>query len=136
MWPQSVTISQLLRGANGIRPPETVLKDCTSEGTAPDPDGVSYARTPKVTKTEIFLKRSSYTSALMFQLSRPLVKGKLMSLAKAVCLSKDNMTFNGIQLLSGTLWVLILHKTDSLMFTLWLDQHRPLVHLAPNMISP
>jgi hypothetical protein len=35
--------------------------------------------------------------------SRPLVKGKLMSLAKAVCLSKDNMTFNGIQLLSGTL---------------------------------
>jgi hypothetical protein len=57
MWPQSVTISQLLRGANGIRPPETVLKDCTSEGTAPDPDGVSYARPPKVTKTEIFFKK-------------------------------------------------------------------------------
>jgi hypothetical protein len=65
-------------------------------GTFPDPDGVIYARALIVTKAERFLKRGSYTCALIFKPSRLLAKGKVMSLAKAFCLNKGNITFDGI----------------------------------------
>jgi hypothetical protein len=51
-----VGIPQLLRETSGIQPHETVQKDCTNEGTSPDPDGVNYARPLQVTKAERFLK--------------------------------------------------------------------------------
>jgi hypothetical protein len=73
-----------------------VQKDCTSEGTSPDPDGVSHARPLRVNKAKRFLKGNSYTCALIFKPSRLLAKSKLMSLAKVFCLSKDNITFNDI----------------------------------------
>jgi hypothetical protein len=37
-WPASVSILQLLRGTSGVQPPKTCQKDCTNEGTSPDPD--------------------------------------------------------------------------------------------------
>jgi hypothetical protein len=43
-----------LRGTNDVQPCETVQKDCTNEGTSPDPDGVKYARPLKVTKAGRF----------------------------------------------------------------------------------
>jgi hypothetical protein len=94
--PQVVSVLQLLRGTSSTEPCETVQKDCTNEGTSPDPDRVNYARPLKVTKTERFLKRGSYACALIFKSSSLLAKGKLMSLAKAFYLNRGNITFNGI----------------------------------------
>jgi hypothetical protein len=68
-----VSIPHLLRGTSGIQPPKIIQKDCTTEGTSPDPDGVNYARPVKVPKMEI-LKRGSYTCALIFKPSRLLAK--------------------------------------------------------------
>jgi hypothetical protein len=51
---QVVSIPQLLEGTSGIQPPKIVQKDCTNEGTSPDPDGVNYAKPLKVTKIERF----------------------------------------------------------------------------------
>jgi hypothetical protein len=70
-------------------------KDCTNERTSPDPDGVNYARPLKVTKAKRFLKRGSYTCALIFKPSRLSEKGKLMSLAKDFYLNKGTITFYG-----------------------------------------
>jgi hypothetical protein len=84
---------QLLRETHGIQPHKTVQKDYINERPSPGPDGVNYARPLKVTKAKKFLKRDSYAYPLIFKL---LTKGKLMSLANAFCLSKVNMTFNGI----------------------------------------
>jgi hypothetical protein len=54
---QVVSIPQLLRETSGIQPHEIVQKDCTDEGTSPAADGVSYARSVKVTKAKRFFKR-------------------------------------------------------------------------------
>jgi hypothetical protein len=51
-----VIILQLLRGTSGVQQPKTFQKDCTNEGTSPDPNGISYARPLKVTKAERFKK--------------------------------------------------------------------------------
>jgi hypothetical protein len=51
--PQAVSVPQLFRETSGIQPPKTFQKDCTNEGTSPDPDGVNYGRLLKVTKAEI-----------------------------------------------------------------------------------
>jgi hypothetical protein len=50
----------------------------------------------KYPKLRDFLKKGSHVCALIFKPSRLLAKGKVMSLAKAFCLSKGSMTFNGI----------------------------------------
>jgi hypothetical protein len=42
------------------------------------------------------LKGGSYRCALIFKPSRLLIKGKLRTLAKAFCLSKSNLNFNGM----------------------------------------
>jgi hypothetical protein len=91
-----VSVLKLLRGTSGIQPPKTVQKDCTNKDTSPDPDGISYARPLKVTKANRFFLRGSYVCALLFKPSRLLAKGKLMSLGKAFCLSKGNITFNSV----------------------------------------
>jgi hypothetical protein len=72
-----VSIPQLLRGTSGIQPPKTFQKDCTNEGTSPDPDGVNYARPLKATKAERFKKGVSHACVLIFKPSRLLAKGKL-----------------------------------------------------------
>jgi hypothetical protein len=89
------SMSPNFRGTSGVQPPETIQKDCTNEGTSPDPDGVNYSRLLKVTKAERFLKRGPYACTLIFKPPRLLGKGKLTSLAKAFCLRKGNITFNG-----------------------------------------
>jgi hypothetical protein len=71
------------------------LKDYRNEGTSPDPDEVNYARPLKVTKAKRFLKGSSYACVLIFKPSMLLTEGKLVSLPKAFCLNKVNVTFNG-----------------------------------------
>jgi hypothetical protein len=78
----------------GVHPHKTVQKDCTNEETFPD--GISYARPLKVTKVKRFFKEGSYACALIFNPSRLLAKGKLISLAKAFSLNKGNITFNCI----------------------------------------
>jgi hypothetical protein len=70
-------------------------KGLTNEGTSPDADGTNYARTLKVTKAERF-KKGALTHALIFKPSRLQTKGKVMSLAKAFCSNKGNITFNGV----------------------------------------
>jgi hypothetical protein len=47
-------------------------------------------------KAETFKKGGSYVCALLFKPSMLLAKGKLMSLVWFYCLSKNNITFNGI----------------------------------------
>jgi hypothetical protein len=86
-------IPQLLRGTSGVQPPKTVQEACTNEDTSPGPDGVRHL---KVTKVERWQKRNSFSCALIFKPSRLLAKGKLMSLTKAFCLSRGNITFSGI----------------------------------------
>jgi hypothetical protein len=63
----------------------------------PHLDGVTYAIPLKVTKAGRYFKRGFFCICfLILNPSRLLAKGKLMSLAKAFCLSKGNITFNGV----------------------------------------
>jgi hypothetical protein len=102
--PQAVSVPQLLRGTSGIQPPTTVEQDCTNEGTPSGPQGASYFRPLKVTKTKRVLKRGSYTYAVIFKPSKLLAKGTLMSLAEVLCLSKGNVTFSMVSnFCSGTM---------------------------------
>jgi hypothetical protein len=75
-------------------------------------------QTSKSNQSWEILKGCCYTCALIYKPSKLLAKGKVMSLAKAFCLSKGNITFNDIQLLPRTLCVSFLYGTDSWMFTL------------------
>jgi hypothetical protein len=114
-----VSIPQLLREISGVQPHETVQKDRTNERTSPDAGGISYARPLKVAKAERFLKWGSYICVLICKPCRLLAKDKLRSLAKAFCLSKGNITSNGIYFLPrDNSESSFLYRTDSLMFTL------------------
>jgi hypothetical protein len=95
--PQVISVPQVLQEKSGIRPCETVQKDCTNEGTSPDADGVSYItyiRSLNVTKAQryFFLFKGALTHVLQylsFLGKRFLAKGKVMSLAEAFCLNNE-----------------------------------------------
>jgi hypothetical protein len=76
--------------------PRQFKKDYTNKGISPDLNGINYARPLKLTKVEKYFKRGYYACAVIFKLSRLLVKSKFTSLDKPSILSKGNMTFNDI----------------------------------------
>jgi hypothetical protein len=98
----------------------------------------SITQTSKSSQSWDILSRGSYTCALIFKPSRLLAKGKLISLAKAIFLSKGSITFNGMQLLlrDTVESSFCTELTHWYLLSNWTDMY-PLVCMTPNVdISP